>query len=254
MSSARRPVEAPPRGSGALAHPSSAPPLGRRRWLGAVSGWVGAASLATGLGSAATVRAALAYGLASSVVSRPSRARAEVSTFALRVFVDGPRQPDDEAWLARQVATANVVFAPTDVAFRVGEVVVRDVARGPVTTREERDALATDVSMLATNEPASIHLFVTSRLVDVDDPPTERRGVHWRARTDRRVHYLVVSTIAGDSVLAHELGHYFGNPHSARVNDIMSYERDGTAPPTFDARERRRVRALARRYRAAGVR
>jgi hypothetical protein len=39
--------------------------------------------------------------------------------------------------------------------------------------------------------------------------------------------YVIVSSAARETTLAHELGHFLGNPHSFVKNNLMSYERDG---------------------------
>ena len=53
--------------------------------------------------------------------------------------------------------------------------------------------------------------------------------------------------------IGHELGHYFGNPHSPTPNNIMSYTRDGVTPPFFDSLQIRRIRTHAGRFVRAGV-
>jgi hypothetical protein len=53
------------------------------------------------------------------------------------------------------------------------------------------------------------------------------------------------------TVLAHELGHYFGNPHSPVVDNVMSYERSGAAV-FFDADQGKRIAAKARAYVRSG--
>lgn len=124
---------------------------------------------------------------------------------------------------------------------------------GAIEDRAARDALGDRVVMGRRGEPTRVNVFVTDRLVDVDDPPNERMGVHWRRRRAREVHYLIVSSRAWPTTLAHELGHYFGNPHSPTPNNIMSYQRDGEVPPFFDARQLARIRSHARRYAHAGL-
>ena len=49
----------------------------------------------------------------------------------------------------------------------------------------------------------------------------------------------------------HELGHYFGNPHSQVIDNVMSYERSGAAV-FFDADQGRRIAARARAYVKSG--
>ncbi len=161
----------------------------------------------------------------------------------------------DRAWLDRQIENAGTLFAPSGVSFELGE--VRPSPAGSslasVDDRDARDALGSRVALSRAGEPTRVNVFVTDRLVDVDDPPNERMGVHWRRRRARNVHYVILSSRAWDTTLAHELGHYFGNPHSPTPNNIMSYERDGETPPFFDARQLARIRSHARRFERAGL-
>jgi hypothetical protein len=161
----------------------------------------------------------------------------------------------DREWIDAQLAQASSLFAPADVAFEIVE--VRASPRGSslasIDDRAARDALGSRVVTSRAGEPTRVNVFLTERLVDVDDPPNERMGVHWRRRRSRRLHYVIVSLRAWPTTLAHELGHYFGNPHSSTPNNLMSYDRDGTTPPFFDPAQLARIRSHARRYTRAGL-
>ena len=61
----------------------------------------------------------------------------------------------------------------------------------------------------------------------------------------------IVVASAPTTVLAHELGHYFGNPHSHVADNVMSYERTG-APVFFDADQGKRIASKARSYVLSG--
>ncbi|MCA9559673.1 MAG: hypothetical protein KC583_14050, partial [Myxococcales bacterium] len=89
-------------------------------------------------------------------------------------------------------------------------------------------------------------------LEDIHEPGRVRRGVHWRPRRPTGSHLVIVAAYSGENVLAHELGHFFGNPkHSATPGNLMSYTRaDGL--PTLDAGQIRRVRAHVRRFLKSG--
>jgi hypothetical protein len=80
----------------------------------------------------------------------------------------------------------------------------------------------------------------------VDEADRTRRGVHWRSTTHPGAHFVIVSSIAGVDVLAHELGHYLGNPeHSEVPGNLMSYEHTAAIPFLDEAqvvRLRRRLR------------
>ncbi len=167
----------------------------------------------------------------------------------LAVFVadtdDGPAV--DEAFLAVQVAWANRVFAPWRVGFRVASVERLPAEPARLESRRDRDALA------RFGRPGMVHVFVVHSLRDVDEPERFRMGVHWRERANRARHFVVVSSIAMPTVLAHELGHFFGNPqHSDTRNNVMSYAHDAQVTPFFDPAQGRRIERAIRRYVESG--
>ena len=166
------------------------------------------------------------------------------TTFPLRVSIatgaDGKSVATGD-WLASQLASAEAVFAPFGVAFAktAGTSLGAGVAR--VETRADRDAFAGQAM------PHSIDVFVVESLRDVDEPDTMRRGVHWHAPSG--THYVILVGTAPPGVLAHELGHYFGNPHSKVVDNVMSYERsEPGAHVFFDADQGARIAAKAKAY------
>lgn len=149
-----------------------------------------------------------------------------------------------EAWIDEQVANANTLFGPHGVSFRVVRRERMDARHARLETRRDRHALG------ALLHRGVIDCFLVLSLRDVDDPSRYRQGVHWRPRGDdvpARAHLVIVSSIAGPNVLAHELGHYFGNGHSDVPGNIMSYAR-GDGPPFFDDTQARRIRFEARRF------
>jgi len=75
-----------------------------------------------------------------------------------------------------------------------------------------------------------------------------RRGVHWHSRSHPGAHFVILSSIAGTDVLAHELGHFLGNPkHSDTPGNLMSYER-GDAPPFLDPEQVARMQRALQGY------
>ncbi len=191
----------------------------------------------------------VAIGLAGSAVR--VRSQTTVTRVAVVVHADSP----DRTWIDAQLAQANTLFAPSDVAFEIVELRASPpgASLASIDDRPARDALGARVTTSRAGEPTRVNVFLTDRLVDVDDPPNERMGVHWRRRRSRNVHYVIVSLRAWPTTLAHELGHYFGNLHSPTPNNIMSYTRDGTTPPFFDAAQLARIRSHTRRYVRAGL-
>jgi hypothetical protein len=200
------------------------------------------------------MRRALAPGLAllcltSAALAQPT-GRREVTTLplALTVATHEGRPVVRDAWLEEQVRQANTLFRPHGVAFRVVERHAMDASHARLENRRDRHALGHLM------HPQRIDCFFVLSLRDVDDPSRHRQGVHWRPRGDdfpEGAHFVIVSSIAGPTVLAHELGHFFRNGHSDTPGNIMSYE-SGDGPPFFDATQGQRIRFELRRYLRSG--
>lgn len=163
----------------------------------------------------------------------------------LVVHHTGPADADPE-FVSRQLATANRIFAPYGVGFVVTGETTLAAGHGRLENRADRDQLG------AYCQPGVINWFVVQSLRDVDEPARMRRGVHWRSRSQRPAHYVIVSRIAADFVLAHELGHFLGNHrHSPTPDNLMSYQHTGK-PLFLDAAQLRRMRRTLRRYLRTG--
>ena len=136
------------------------------------------------------------------------------TTFSLRVSIavdDAGKPIADPAWLAAEIDAAEGLFEPFGVRFAKVDGAPLDARLTHMETRADRDALASHVMS------HDIDVFVVGSLRDVDDPAQMRRGVHWHAPSG--THYLILVASAPKTVLAHELGHYFGKDRkSTRLN------------------------------------
>jgi hypothetical protein len=121
------------------------------------------------------------------------------------------------AWFAEQVSEANRLFAEIDVGFEVVDVRSEPANLAKIETRSDRDHLGRGA-----HDPGVVHVWTVTRLADVDLEGDEIRGVHWRDRADTTRRFIILSSIAGSRTLAHELGHFFGLPHSSFAASIMN--------------------------------
>jgi hypothetical protein len=148
----------------------------------------------------------------------------------------------DGAWLAERADWANRIFEPAGVSFRVTRTDELPSGHEEIVTRDDRHQLG---RLLA---PRVINVFVVASLADVDVEGRVLRGVHWRSRFVPGSHFVILSRIAGRTVLAHELGHFYGTAHSPTPGNILSDQRAGVEQPFFDAAQIRRIRRFARRF------
>lgn len=130
-------------------------------------------------------------------------------------LADGAEQTP--AWVAAAIEHAHVVFAPADVGFRVVAIDRIGPEFAVVQTREQRD----DIGRSRFTRGV-VHMFLVAQLDDVDVPGTQIRGVHWRQRSNTQKRWIILSQIGSQVVMAHELGHFFGLPHSSFRASIMN--------------------------------
>jgi len=138
-------------------------------------------------------------------------ARAHCFGIRLHVATGEAGVTANPAWVATQLAAANHQFLPLDVGFQLVGIDARSSPH--VHSRKERDALGKLVGGTV------IDVFITDQLDDVDPEGVTVYGVTWR-KGDRK--FIIVSTKAWERTLAHELGHFFGLPHSTYAVSIMN--------------------------------
>jgi hypothetical protein len=193
--------------------------------------------------SLAKVGALFMVGLLASNAQIARADDAPLPTFPLSIAVaeeDG-RPVADESWVLAQVDQANALFTPHGVDFRRSSARTLAHELAHVETRSDRDALGDQV------EAGAINVFVVASLRDVDEPDRYRRGVCWQSTRNGKKRFLILSVISRPTVLAHELGHFFGNPHSTVVDNVMSYDHR-TDSIFFDDAQGRRIRWFATKY------
>lgn len=189
------------------------------------------------------------------VTCTPQPGAAPTTTLPIRFWVTPAADETSEALdarLAGSVSEANRLFAPVGLCFE-GSVAGQVPERfSTVSTRAQRSAIGA-----GRHSRGHLDVFLVSRLDDLD-APGEIRGVHWRVRSGAGGggRYILLSRLAGSRVLAHELGHFFGLPHSAEAASIMNKAPRTEPPPEqrgFVEQEQAVLRADALRKLRRGV-
>ena len=166
-----------------------------------------------------------AFGSASTLMAGPNDV---IRPIPLRIWVaqrvvegEAPSAVVTATFVSDQLSEANRLFGGFDLSFedRVEHGLIVNLT--DLETRADRNALAGQLAK------GSCNVFFVGRLRDVDDPQLNRMGVMWRNLANLKQKYVIVSSQARETTLAHELGHYLGNGHSGVKNNLMSYERDG---------------------------
>lgn len=216
----------------------SVPSSPRLRVLDGQSSGHGLAPIVFAKQALISIGAAFLLGLGAS----SSAAIAPVLPIAFHVAETKGHPVVDPSFIEQRVARANEIFAPYEIAFAQSAMLPLGAEHAAIESRADRDALSANVGR------GVIDCFVVRSLRDVDDPIQMRRGVHWHSATHVGTHFLILSSIAGPNVLAHELGHFLGNPkHSQVPGNLMSYlPKDGL--PFLDSAQARRLTRTVRDY------
>jgi hypothetical protein len=197
----------------------------------------------------ALVRTASILAAASAVAVLGLAARAPAAeakhdvTFTLAVHVarEAKAPVVSDAWVDAQIARAESLFGPVGVHFKRASASAVPDALTSLETRKDRDELAPIL------EKGKINVMIVGSLRDVDEPDRMRQGVHWHNGATPAKHYVIVSSTAGATTLAHELGHFFGNPHTTIRDNLMSYDRSG-ADVSLNETQKKRIAAFAGIY------
>jgi hypothetical protein len=149
----------------------------------------------------------------------PARKHCLAIQLHVAVADSGPVASAD--WVERQLQQANRHFAPLDVSFQVAGVSALPADAARIEDAKERTSLAPLVAGTV------IDVFVTAQLDDIDIKDSIIYGVTWPKGNKK---YVIISTMAWERTLSHELGHVFGLPHSGYAVSIMN-KRDRKQPP-----------------------
>lgn len=187
------------------------------------------------------------FALAAVALFLPVSAQAKPTSFGLSIAL--VREDDvTDAWLKAQIDHANTLYALADVRFRWTRDKILEPQHGVMHTRADRDALSALTE--AVRGGGFVDVFVVDELEDVDEPGRLRRGVVWTHRPDGK-RYVILARTAAVGVLAHELGHFFGNPHVAAPDNLMSYTRTG-ADLFLDDSQIAKTKAFAKGFLTSG--
>jgi matrixin len=207
----------------------------------ALVGVLALAPAATALSTAVLVQAREQLGTRAFVTGAPTCTAKNCFSIVVHVVMVDGAPVQTPVWWAGQVAAANRLFAQIDVGFVPIEVREEPGELADVDDRKERDLLGR-----RDHDRGVIHVWSVRRLADVDIEGDEIRGVHWRDRADPTRRFVILSSIAPERVLAHELGHFFGLPHSSFAVSIMNKTPRDDPPPElrgFHPRELATMRA-----------
>ena len=128
----------------------------------------------------------------------------------------------DTSWLETQLEVANDKLATVDAGVQVVAVHTLPTELAQTDTLRQRNQLG----RLGAQTP--LRWFVVRHLADAEDPSAVRKGVTWR---NGEAFWVIGSQTGMRWVLAHELGHVLGLPHSKEAASLMNKSPRVWPPP-----------------------
>lgn len=198
---------------------------------------------------------ALAIAWLTIAILAPAAAQADAQpTFALVVHVATTQTNEIDSRLDVLLGAANRHFAAAGIGFAVDERCELPESFAVLETIRERRQLGKFFV------PRRINVFLVDEILDPTPSAATRRaaraqgrepsgrlsGAHIPIRGRTPGTYIIVARTRSSVSLAHELGHFFGVPHSELPANIMSY---GSSRDHFDERQLDVFRRHARRFR-----
>jgi hypothetical protein len=149
---------------------------------------------------------------------------------SIHIATKNDKPVSKQAWIDEFVATANRLFKPADIFFKINKTSTFSKPGSIIKEVAQRHALARYAE-----KDGSIHLFVVERLADKAIKDKWISGVHWRYQGKDKQYrgrrYIILSRWAARiDTPAHELGHFFGQAHAKLPDNLMkSLPRDDDA-------------------------